>query len=808
LRYTREVAEFVGLLFMLLAVLFIALPILSFLRLGRISAELEALHQRVRTLEQARTAAPPAASVAASRPEPLRTATAEAAPEPAAPAAPAAIKPPPPHIAPHPAIVAEPLAPPPPSTAAHPVLGSLPESQNTAAGAADAVTSAQARDAIGTSASDFARTAPVASSTHPEARPLESATADDADLEERIGGRGLLYVGVLVLLIGVSFFLKYAFDNEWINETGRVALGVLAGVGLIAVGLRFATRGLDVFGHALAGAGFAVLYLAIYAALNFYGLIPNWLAFALMLAVTIAAGVTADHRRSQPLAVIAVAGGFMTPFLVGGDEDAQLTLFTYVALLIGATMFLSLRHQWLALNAVSYVLTYMTVLSWASLYYDRDLWFRTLLFLTLFCILFLIVFRETRRSRTATARAVAGLLATGPVLYHVAAVMITAGHPPAIHLYLISFTVVGLWRSADPHLPWVRLGVLLGALVPMLGTLTLPNGLSWITANVVTIGAVGALHVFALVDRVGRQDESLELPDLISLHVAGLGVFSLLYSTLLPVYPQFRGALAATLAAGALGLWRWFETRDHVASLNAAALGFTLLALAVAVQFDGPTVVVGWAAEGAAAVWFGLRARSRHFQIGGLFLFMLAAGRLLDGYFATPTSFMPVLNSRGLTTWFIVVLGYVMAWLASRQALERADIARAALHVFCSVMTLLWITAEIRSYWALRYLTTQAYLYEQVMLSLAWAVYAAVLIVIGMRRKYKPLRYIGMVIIALTATKLFFYDLWELGGIYRIIAALGLGVLLVLVSYLYQKRRTPARPPAEVPVSSNGAATP
>ena len=128
-------------------------------------------------------------------------------------------------------------------------------------------------------------------------------------MESRIGGRGLLYTGVVVILLGASFFLKYAFDNAWINETGRVMLGALAGIGLVIGGLRLARGGLTAFGHALAGTGFAILYLAIYAALSFYELIGIGTAFAGMVLVTLGAALAADRERAQALAFIAVAGG-------------------------------------------------------------------------------------------------------------------------------------------------------------------------------------------------------------------------------------------------------------------------------------------------------------------------------------------------------------------------------------------------------------------------------------------------------------------------------------------------------------------
>jgi uncharacterized membrane protein len=502
--------------------------------------------------------------------------------------------------------------------------------------------------------------------------------------------------------------------------------------------------------------------------------------------------------------VIAVGGGFLTPFLVGGSENAQLTLFTYDALLVIGTLWLTLRHQWPALNALSYAFTVITVVGWAATHYSSDQWLRTLLFLTLFVVLFLIVLRIIAGASGLLARLTVLLLSTAPLLYHGAAVVITSNHAPAIHVYLILFTVVGLWLTAEPHRPWLRLLVLLAGFAPMFGTAVLPAGLSWITPNTVTIIAVAALHAMAIIDRIVRQEEELTTPDLIALHLTGLGLFALLYEALRPAYPNFRGGLAALIAFGAIGLWQWWQSRDRVASLNAAALAFTLAALGVAVQFDGPAVVFGWAAEGTAAVWMGLRAPNVAFQYGGLALYGLAVLELSDLYGPTPSGFVAILSMRTFTTLFVVVLGYAIAHLFSRHAFETSGRTRSALHVLASILTLAWITREIQSYWDVRQQTTTAHLYEQMMLSLAWAGYGALLIVIGMRREAPLTRYIGIAVIAITSLKVFFYDLWELGGIYRVIGFIAFGVLLMLVSYLYQRQRrarTQSPPPPPPPPS-------
>jgi uncharacterized membrane protein len=711
--------------------LLVLLPVTTSMRLLRISRELEEIRERLAAVESRFAGAP---STSAERVAPFAPAA------PAAPSGPAA-----------------PTAP-------------------------DASTAPTAPAQTSPAASEH-RTAPAA--------PIAPVAAD---LEERIGGRGLLYVGVLVLLFGVSFFLKYAFDNEWIGETGRVLIGVVAGVGLIAGGWRLAHRGLPVFGHALAGTGLAVLYLSIYAALNYYFLIGPTTAFALMIAVTLLSAVLADRQHSQALAFIAVGGGFITPFLIGGSEDAQLVLFSYDALLVAGTLILARRRDWFLLNALSYVLTLLTVVAWAALHYSDRNWLRTFLFLTLFCVMFVQILRDTRRSPTTTARMVGWLLTTSPVLYHIAAVVLTARHPPAIHIYVIAFSAVGLWLTADPHRPGWRLLVLLASYAPLFGSATLPSGLSWITPNVVTIVGVASLHLLAILDRIFRQNEHLQRSELVALHVAAIGLFGLLYQTLEPAYPEWRGALAAVLAIGAIVLWQFLWTRDRNAALNACAIAFTLASLAIAVQFDGRAIVIGWAAEGAAATWFGLRARSMVFQVGGLALWALAAARLFENYFVTPAGFTAIINVRALTTAFVVVLAYVIAalFVRYRDVVTDAGRARAVLHVVASIITLLGISAEVGSYWEVRFETPQAYLYRELMLSLAWGFYGAILIVIGMRRSYAPDRYIGITVLALTILKVFFRDLWELGGIYRVIGFIGFGVVLVAVSYLYQRRR--ARP--------------
>src|SRR4029079_2854063 len=93
-----------------------------------------------------------------------------------------------------------------------------------------------------------------------------SATAGGREtLESWIGGQWLLYIGVLAILISVAYFEKLAFESAWLGATARVAQGAAAARALVYGGSRFARSGYSGYGHAIAGAGIAAIYVSIYA---------------------------------------------------------------------------------------------------------------------------------------------------------------------------------------------------------------------------------------------------------------------------------------------------------------------------------------------------------------------------------------------------------------------------------------------------------------------------------------------------------------------------------------------------------------
>lgn len=665
---------------------------------------------------------------------------------------------------------------------------------------------------------ELARRAPLE-----EPRPIEEPVADAPAsplsiplvteenveaLERRIGGRLMLYAGMIVLLLGVSFFLIYAFENEWMSPAARVGLGGVLGFTLIVVGRRLAAGDYRAYGLFLSGGGIAVLYLSVYAALGFYGLLDRGPAFVLLVAITMLAAVLADREASLPLALMAVCGGFLTPFLVGGREDAQLTLFSYDALLVAATMYLARRRagspprglravgcrEWPWLNLVSLALTAFTVTGWAERFYTPDRYLATELFLTLYCAMFLAILRENVRSAHPDARVVSAALLLAPAAYHVASVVILFPHGVAFPVYLIAVTVVSVLLSIRFDVPVVRLITWIIVALPLSFWIEEHRSQSWIVGSVTTVIAIAVVHLLAQI-RIARQGNELAIADVALIHGNGVGMFGGLFEAWLHVFqPWQMASTAAALAVVNGGVSAWMWRVNQSAALHWLGVALSLLAIAVAVQLDGPWALVMWAAEGAAAVWIASRTGREWVRAGGWILLGVAVVRWLrPDLQETSTAFVPLLNARALSGLFVIGVLYAIAWVqrgerdAQRVARRRE---RAAVLVGASALTLMLISAEIVSYWQVRETTApQAELARQVMLSAAWAAYAALLIVVGMRRHYAPIRYFAIVLFALTVGKVFIVDLGTLGGIYRVAGFLVVGSILLLVSFLYQRAR-------------------
>jgi uncharacterized membrane protein len=213
----------------------------------------------------------------------------------------------------------------------------------------------------------------------------------DTDLEKKIGGYWLNRIGIVAMLIGVSYFLKFAFDNNWVGPGGRIAIGLLVGIGLVLWSERFRGKGYAAFSYSLKAVGIGTLYLSLWGAFQIYHLIPSGVAFVAMAIVTSATIALALSQDAELLATFALIGGFASPVLLSTGQNHEAVLFCYVALLDLAILTLAIFKPWRRLLWGSFVGTILLYLGWYSQYYSGDQRALTVGFAALFAAIFAVI---------------------------------------------------------------------------------------------------------------------------------------------------------------------------------------------------------------------------------------------------------------------------------------------------------------------------------------------------------------------------------------------------------------------------------
>jgi uncharacterized membrane protein len=547
---------------------------------------------------------------------------------------------------------------------------------------------------------------PVVEPTHAPRPPYplvpDAVARTEPDLESRIGSHWLNRIGIAALLIGVSYFLKYAFENNWIGPAGRVSIGLLAGVAVVVWSERFRSRGYRTFSYSLKALGIGTLYLSLWAAFQVYSLIPSEVAFVAMLAVTSATGVMAVMQDAEILAAFALSGGFVTPLLLSTGQNRELALFSYVALLDLAVLALLVLKPWRRLLLLGYAGTVFLYVGWYSNFYSRGQISLTTAFATVFFAIF----------------------AAAPVVAQSAGDTRTSS-------------------SVLPFVAFVNAGAYFFEIYAMFSDVN-KTETAWF--------ALALAAIYILLSRRGRSGRNAS------------------------------------------------ETARSLHFLHLAlAIGF--ITIAIPISLDGHWITIGWFVEAGALLWVSERIHSdflNAFAIGALGLGVCRL-LLIDNFYSNTLIF----NARMATYAVAIAVLGIVAWYGRLRTDEMGQNAAAGAVVALNLLALIALGHEIADYYAWQMAELHPRLGRWT--STSWAevrrveiardftysalgmAYGAGLMIIGLWRRSAFVRWQALVLIAATIVKVFVYDVSELDRAYRILSFIVLGVLLLAISFVYQR---------------------
>jgi uncharacterized membrane protein len=665
------------------------------------------------------------------------------------------------------------------------------------------------------------------------------------DLESLIGGRWFNWIGIIAVAFGVAFFLKFAFDKQWIGPGARVSLSALLGVALLYMGERLRGRGLQSYAYVLSGGGILILYLSDYAAYTFYHLIGQTPAFLLMAVVTTTAVLLSVRLSALPVAVLGLVGGFLTPVLLSTGVDNEVGLFTYVALLDAGVLAVAYFKRWRSLDFLSFAGTVAITLGWAFKFFGHEKVWTTLVFLSIFFLLYslLAIFHNVLPGRPTRWFDVSLTVANATFYFGVSYLMLRAAGfdraTPATEALLLSIFFTGLfyttwrWSSDDRLLRYSYVGA---AVTFLTVAVAIQLELHWVTIA----WAVEAL----MLTWVGlRSGEKAARHAAVAVFCAAVvHWFTWDIREFAGVDPSFvpllnRRALSCAVLVGAIAAAaRLYKRADELAknerstvrtflALTGNAIALTLLSLDVNDYFAGrlsqsgaaPADLPGrienarqfsisalWTLYAATTLALGVLRRFALLRWGGLLLLAAAIGKVvaLDSVFYAASWRLPVFNETFMAYALLVAAVAYAAWLYERA--PSADeperrVMRPTLLVAANVLALAALSLEVFGYYDRSSAGASTEILRQFQegklftLALVWTLYATCAFLFGAWRGARMWRWGGLLLLSVTTplvlSTLIYYDAsWHAPLLNRTMGAFAMFVVaLWLVARTYSR---------------------
>jgi uncharacterized membrane protein len=563
--------------------------------------------------------------------------------------------------------------------------------------------------------------------------------------EQWIGQRLLLAIGVVALILAAGYLLRLSFDRGWISPVMRCVGGAAAGAIVGAVGWKLHAR-YRTYGAALIGCGAAIIYLSVWAAARLYQVLPSSAGIAGLALVSVALAMIAYAIDVEALGSTAALGAFFAPILLGRDSTHADVLLLYLACMAAGLGLVAARRRWRQTMFVVALSFFGVAYAGAA---DRGTAWAVLLYGVLGGSIGIHVGLRERWWETRFLSFTGGwtlLAAASGRLGHPWAVLI-AGIVLAVPVWLHALRsdrILPRWSGA-------------GSIAP-----------GW--------SAGEALYFFVT-------------PVLLGWAVHGIAPLW---------FKQEPGAVAFVVAVPYLlaGYQKW---RPAFALVGAAALG-----LAAWQHWDGIPRV--WALLGLTLWWAALdhwlaRSDGRWYALGTLWA---ALDHLFGGASTGRSGGEPAFTGPWALALWAVALGTAALAAGLWRGLETASapLIRGALWCLSGLLILFGVTGEIQRYFTLRAVSAEtAGLASGLAVSAWWLVFAAALVSLGFRRAHKPVRMAGLAVAGLAVVKVLVFDLSSLDALYRVASVFILGLVFLLLAYLYhrQDRMTGGRGVESVP---------
>jgi len=690
------------------------------------------------------------------------------------------------------------------------------------------------------------------------APPINKLPKGKSDIEKFIGENLINKIGIAITVIGVAIGAKYSIENDLISPLTRIILGYLFGLGLLGFGIKLKDK-YENYSAVLVSGAMAIMYFITYSAYGLYNLIPQIMAFALMLIFTVFTVIAAINYNRQIIAHIGLVGAYAVPFLLSEGSGKVAVLFSYMAILNIGILAIAFKKYWKPLYYVSFGLTWLIFLSWYVTKYQTNEHFGlALVFASIFIATFYLTFLAykllqkekfviddiillminsfvfygigyTILDSHQTGKQLLGLFTlTNAVVHFVASVIIYRQkladkniHYLIAGLVLIFITITvpvqldGNWVT----LLWAGEAALLFWIgrtknVPFYEKLSYPlmllafysiiqdwcyvydsyhpeNPASRITAllNVNFLTSVLFIAVFAFINFLNQKKNypSYLLPTSAISRIISFAIPAILIFT---IYYAFRMEIA--------NYWNQLYT-DSAIKINSENQEYHDYYWNYDLNSFKTIWIINYSLLFVSILSFVNLRKLKNQQFGlinlGLIVLALVVfltqglynlSELRENYLEQTLS--KYYQRETINLWIrYLSFSFVALTLYSCYKYIKEDVSQRNFKMAFELLlhtTILWIASSELINWMDIFKSEQSY---KLGLSILWGIYSLFLIAFGICKKNKPMRIGAIALFGITLIKLFLYDISHLNTIAKTIVFVSLGVLLLIISFLYNK---------------------
>ncbi|NDV57191.1 DUF2339 domain-containing protein [Bacteroides sp. 519] len=625
-------------------------------------------------------------------------------------------------------------------------------------------------------------------------------------------------IGIVTLVLGIAFFVKYAIDKDWVNEVGRVAIGVFAGGAIVAIAHKLRKK-YNLFSAILVGGGISIFYITITLAFREYELFNQTVAFAILIIITIFSVILSLLYNRKELALFSLLGGYASPLMISTGEGNFVVLFSFLLILNTGMLFISMRRKWSIIGIVSFICTMAFYWVWLTLSFNNQ-YAGAIIFAVLFFVQFylLALFDHFLSGKNITPFQAFVILANNLSLFAACITVVRSAEYKIEGLITISMAVMNaivMWwlfkrTNVDRKLIFLIVAIVLsfvslaipvqlnGHIITMFWAaemvillwLWLKSGIHVFYKGFVLIGVLTLISYF--MDIHNNYFNYAELPVVFNrMFITGIVVIAAFVACrflLRKTDNPDTSFISKTLSVGIVAityLVPFFEIQYQLANCNLYINGFDVMILGayttiyVAVlgfiykKFVETEVRVVYAMWGFVMLYVALILPFVVQARGSIFEQDYNTALFLTHYIALPgliyIVYLLIKNFRLLPQESFVFC----SWL-----LVIASVAFLSVE-FSNTVVQLGATRE--NYSELLH-DVHSFGYP-----ILWGVLAMFLMLWGLRIKEVLLRKISLAFFAFIILKFYIWDIWLMSQTGRIISFVALGVILLLVSFLIQK---------------------